>query len=122
MKISRKEGIASLLVLAVVVPYIGYVVRGSMPFIQDPRGMAATGLILGGIAFAIVGRKAFGTGALLYAAAIVGASTLGLGVAALWMESELLLGIFIVGVVTMWALELLHHVGEGREERASSLT
>ena len=59
MKIGWRDGVATLLVSAVVVPYIGYLVKGSMPFIHDPRGMAATALVLGLAAAAVLGREAF---------------------------------------------------------------
>jgi hypothetical protein len=59
MKIGWRDGVATLLVAAVVVPYIGYLVRGSAPFIHDPRGMAATALVLGLAAAAVLGREAF---------------------------------------------------------------
>jgi hypothetical protein len=58
MRIGWRDGVATLLVAAIVVPYIGYLVRGSMPFVQDPRSMAATGLMLGLAAAAVVGREA----------------------------------------------------------------
>ncbi|GAA4714477.1 hypothetical protein GCM10023215_67060 [Pseudonocardia yuanmonensis] len=38
---------AAVPIAAIVVPYVGYLVRGAMLFIQDPRGMAGTGLVLG---------------------------------------------------------------------------
>ena len=59
MKIGWRDGVATFLVAAIVVPYVGYLVRGSMPFIQDPRGMTATGLVLGLAAAAVVGPDAF---------------------------------------------------------------
>jgi hypothetical protein len=59
VKIGWRDGVATLLVAAIVVPYVGYLVRGSMPFIQDQRGMTATGLVLGLPAAAVAGREAF---------------------------------------------------------------
>jgi hypothetical protein len=47
MTISRKDLTAPLLLAAIAVPYIGYLVRDEMPFTEDPRGLAATGLLLG---------------------------------------------------------------------------
>jgi hypothetical protein len=49
-----KDLIGTILVAAIAVPYIGYLVRGEMPFVKDPRGMSATGLILGGVAFLVL--------------------------------------------------------------------
>lgn len=41
---------AGTLLAAIAVPYIGYLIRGDMPFVQDPRGMAAIGLVVGVVA------------------------------------------------------------------------
>jgi hypothetical protein len=46
-----RDLLATILVAAIAVPYIGYLVNGEMPLIQDPRGMSATGLVLGVLAF-----------------------------------------------------------------------
>jgi hypothetical protein len=59
VRITYKDLVATLLVAAIVVPYLGSLAWGAMPFIQDPRGMAATGLVLGLAAAAVVGRAAF---------------------------------------------------------------
>ena len=45
MKLGKKDLIATLLIAVVVVPYVGYLIWGEMPFIQDPRGMAAVGIV-----------------------------------------------------------------------------
>lgn len=115
MQLTRRDALATLLVAAILVPYVGYLVRGEMPFIQDPRGMAATGLILGLLAFAIVGRSALGTGALMWTGVAIGIASIGLGVAAVWAETnEVLLGAFIATIVVLWALETLSHAGAFR--------
>ena len=56
MRLSVRDAIATLLVAAIAVPYVGYLIDGSMPFVEDPRGMSAVGLILGVVAF-FVGRR-----------------------------------------------------------------
>jgi hypothetical protein len=38
MRFVYKNTIASLLVAAILVPYVGYLLRGEMPFLKDPRG------------------------------------------------------------------------------------
>lgn len=48
--------LATILVAAIAVPYIGYLINGEMPLIQDPRGMSATGLVLGVLAFQVLRR------------------------------------------------------------------
>ena len=42
-KLTLRDILATLVVAAVVVPFIGYSVRGSMPLVHDPRGMAGVG-------------------------------------------------------------------------------
>jgi len=51
MKLKFKELIATILFAAIAVAYVGYLINGEMPFIKDPRGMSATGLVLGVAAF-----------------------------------------------------------------------
>ena len=110
MKFTWKDVVATLLVAAVVVPYIGYLARGSMPFIQDPRGMAATGLILGAAAAALAGRAILAGGVWHRVTLAIGVVTLGFGVAAVWVGSSgVLLALFTAGIVVTWALaELIH--------------
>ncbi len=62
-KLTFRDLLATLIVAAVVVPFIGYSVRGSMPFVQDPRGMAGVGIVGAIATLAVFGRKAVGSGA-----------------------------------------------------------
>jgi hypothetical protein len=39
-----KDLVATVVVAAVAIPYVGYLVRGEMPFIEDPRDMAGAGI------------------------------------------------------------------------------
>ena len=116
MRFTWKDAFATVLVAAVAVPYIGYLVRGSMPFIEDPGGMAATGLVLGLIAAAVAGREAFTEERLGRAAEIVGLASLGTGLATLiWAESgtvsDVLLGAFMGTMVLTWALVMVQDSG-----------
>ncbi len=110
MKFTWKDIVATLFVAAILVPYIGYLARGSMPFIQDPRGMAATGLILGVAAAALAGRAILADGVWHRVTLVIGVVTLGFGVAAVWVGSSgWLLATFMAGIVVTWALaELIH--------------
>jgi hypothetical protein len=56
MRLTWKDLGATVLVTAVVAPFTGYMVAGSVPFIQDPMGMAWLGLALGMIAAVVGGR------------------------------------------------------------------
>lgn len=105
MNATRRNVIATVLVLAIVVPYVGYLIAGEMPFIKDPRGMSATGLILGLAAALVVGRAAFDREPLHRAGLIAGVVALGLGIASLAVgTSELLLALFIMSIVGTWVL------------------
>jgi len=62
-KLTLKDILPTLIVAAVVIPSIGYLVRGSMPFVHDPQGMAGVGVAGFLLTFAALGRDALGTGA-----------------------------------------------------------
>jgi hypothetical protein len=109
MRFTWKDTVAAVLVAAIVVPYVGYLVWGEMPFIQDPRGMAATGIVLGLVAALLAGRAAFEPGALNRTALGTGVLALALGVAAAWTEFEFLLAAFVIAIVVTWALGTLIH-------------
>ena len=49
MRLTWKDAAATMLIAAILVPYFGYLARGSMPFIHDARGMAAAALIIGAV-------------------------------------------------------------------------
>jgi hypothetical protein len=108
------DAIATLLVAAVVVPYIGFLVAGSMPFIKDERGMSATGLVLGIIAFAVAWRRWSG-GRLTMVEQVLGWVSLAVGIVALAFAETgaavVLLAVFMATIVLTWAVEMLHHAG-----------
>ena len=111
-KLTARDLGATLIIAAVVVPFIGYSVRGSMPFVQDPRGMA--GVVIAGalLTFAALGRRAFGTGTYEWVMVTLGVLTLGFAIAALITETVwALLVPATAGLVFMWALAVMHDAG-----------
>jgi hypothetical protein len=114
MKLSIRDGIATLLVAAIVVPYVGFLINGDMPFIKDPRGMSATALILGVAAFLFAGRFTTdsGIGMLEIVLAVL---TAAIGVVAVLAAETaaayLLLAILIGGIGLTWAVQMVHHSG-----------
>jgi hypothetical protein len=113
MKLTWRTVAATGLIAGIVVPYTGYLTRGSMPFIHDVRAMATTALIIGVVAcftgdlsFMSVRWQAF-TGV----AAALGAVTLGLGIGAAVTGNSGLLACFIVAIVGMWALAMSRRAG-----------
>jgi hypothetical protein len=114
MRLRVRDLVATLLVAAIAVPYIGYLVDGSMPFIKDARGMSAVGLILGGAAFlAMTWGEAFDR--LGKAETGLAALSLVLGIIALVLAetaaAEVLLAVFMGSILVVWVVELLDHAG-----------
>lgn len=104
MRFTWKDTTAAVLVAAVVVPYVGYLFRGEMPYIHDPRGMAITGIVFGGAAALLTGRPVSGRGTFVRA---FGIAAIGTGLAALWTGNEVLLATFIGLMVATWVLHTL---------------
>ena len=114
MRIKSKDLFASLLIAAVAVPYVGYLVGGEMPPIEDQRGMAGTGLVLGAVAFMLLWRgdafdragKAETAGAVL---------SLALGVTAYELSdtaaADALLAAYMVSIALVWVVKLVDHTG-----------
>jgi hypothetical protein len=114
MRAKTKDLLATLLVAAIAVPYIGYLINGEMPFIKDPRGMAGTGLVLGVVAFLVL-RRGDAVDTLGKVELGLGLGSLGLGVVALVLAetaaAEVLLAVFMASILLVWAVELLDHAG-----------
>ena len=117
MHLTWKDLAATVLVAATVVPFVGYMATGSMPFVQDPTGMAGLGLVLGLIAAVVGGWIVVGAGALTrYTTAGVGLGSLVVGVLALVSENFMdltirqgLLIAFVVSIFFLWAVAILRH-------------
>ena len=111
-KLTIRDLMTTLIVAAVVVPFIGYSVRGSMPFVHDPRGMAGVGIAGCLLTFAAFGRERLGTGTFEWFMVTLGVLTLGFGIAALVAETSwALLAPMVAGLVIIWAAGLLHDAG-----------
>jgi lysylphosphatidylglycerol synthetase-like protein (DUF2156 family) len=114
MKLTLRDLVATLLVLAIAVPYIGYLMNGSMPYIEDPRGMSAVGLLLGAVAFLVMrsGDELDRAGKAEAGMALV---SLVLGLVALAFAetaaAEALLAVFMISVLVVWAVEMIDHAG-----------
>ena len=114
MRLTLRDLIGTLLVVAIGVPYIGYLLNGEMPFVQDPRGMAGVALILGAAAFLVL-RGGNAKDRVGVTENIVAGVTLVLGLAALAFAetaaAELLLAVFMAAILVMWAAEVADHAG-----------
>lgn len=114
MRLKARDLIAAALVALIAIPYVGYLINGEMPFVEDPRGMAAIGLILGTAAFLIMrtGDRVDRLG--MSELGIAGVS-LALGIVALVLAetgaAEVLLAVFMVSILVVFAVELMDHAG-----------
>jgi hypothetical protein len=103
-----RDLVATLVVVAIGIPYVGYLVRGEMPFVQDPRGMSGVGLILGVVAFFVASRDVPAAlhaplAILAIASGVLGLVSLALAEAAV---AEALLGVFMGSVLMVWLLDM----------------
>lgn len=112
MRINRRDVISTLFVVLIAVPYVGYLVTGSMPFVEDPRGMSAIGLVLGVAAFLVADRGA-ATIQRRTIERVLGVVSLAVGVAALVLAetaaAEALLAVFMVTISVVWAAQMFDH-------------
>jgi hypothetical protein len=114
MRLKFRDLLASILFAAIAVPYVGYLINGEMPFIKDPRGMSATGMVLGVVAYLVMRRDDLFDGVGKAETALAGISLV-LGLVALALAetaaAEVLLAIFMGSILIVWAVELLDHAG-----------
>lgn len=119
-KLTLRDLLATVITAAVLVPFVGYSVRGSMPFVQDARGMAGVIIVGTVLAFAVFGRRAFGTGTFEIVMITLGVLTLGFAIAALIAETVWALLIpAMAALAIMWALAVLHDAGYVAPEHAA---
>ena len=114
MRLRMRDLIGTILVVAIGIPYVGYLINGEMPFIKDPRGMSAVGLLLGIAAFLVM-RSGDALDRLGTAEVGLATVSLVLGVVALAVAetaaAEVLLAIFMASILVVWAVDLMDHGG-----------
>jgi hypothetical protein len=114
MKLRLRDLVGTVLVIAIGVPYVGYLVNGEMPFVKDPRGMSAVGLVLGTVAFLVLrsGDVFDRVGKVRTGVAVV---SLVLGLVALALAeaaaAEILLAVFMGSILVVWLFEIVDHAG-----------
>jgi len=131
MKLTWKDGLATLLFGALAVVYGFYLAWGGISFIEDsagntsvgildPTGMAAVGLFVGIIAALVGGWIALAAGTVTrYVTAGLGLLSLVLGVLALIGENlfnnatlwEGVLGAFMASIALLWGIATARHAG-----------
>ncbi|MFC3893873.1 hypothetical protein ACFOWZ_20545 [Lentzea rhizosphaerae] len=114
MRLGVKDVVATVLVALIAIPYVGYLINGEMPFVKDPRGMAAVGLVLGVAAFLVV-RWGDALDRFGWAEMGLAVLVLALGVVTLFLAetaaAEVLLAVFMGSILLMLMVELADHAG-----------
>ena len=114
MKLKTRDFVSAALIALIAVPYIGYLIEGEMPLIEDARGMSAVGLIFGTVAYLLLSSgdprdKADN----LEDALALGSFVLGFIAFALAETgaAEILLAVFMVSILVAWGFKLMDHAG-----------
>ena len=114
MRLTLRDLVASVLLLAIAVPYGIYLVNDTAPLVDDARGMAAGGLLIGAV-MVLVLRSADEFDTVGKVESLVAFTSLALGVVALAFAetaaAEVLLAVFMVSILVVWAVEVLDHSG-----------
>jgi len=114
MRLKARDLVGTVLVVAIAVPYVWYLIEGSAPFIEDPRGMSAIGLVLALGAYMVMQRNDPDdtTDRVEIALYVV---SLGLGVLAVTLaetaSAEVLLAVFMGSILVVWAIKMMDHAG-----------
>jgi hypothetical protein len=114
MRLTLRDLVATVLGVAIGIPYVGYLMEGEMPLIEDARGMSALGLVLGAAAFLVLRTgDTFDRVGKLETGAVIVSVVLGLTALVLveTAAAEVLLAVFMGSIVVVWAFELADHAG-----------
>jgi hypothetical protein len=114
MRLTMRDLVGTVLVIAIGIPYVGWLIDGDMPFVKDPRGMSAVGLVLGAFAYLVM-RSGESPRTLRLTEDVAALAVLALGLTSLVLAetaaAEVLLAVFMGSIGVVWALELLDHGG-----------
>lgn len=110
VRLTWRDGAATMLVAAATVVYICNVLSVQVPLISDRGDVAAAGLVLGFVA-CIVDDWTIKHTALVRTLSVLSVSALGIGIAAMAAESEILLAVFVGMLVMLWVLSTMAHAG-----------
>jgi hypothetical protein len=113
---SISDALATLLVAAILVPYLGLVAGGSMPLIHDTLAMAATAFIGWVAVFLLAGRydatsRAGITELVLFAVSLTLGAAAVLAAETATVLGSALLAVFVAAIVVTWTMRLVHDPG-----------
>jgi menaquinone-dependent protoporphyrinogen oxidase len=104
-----RDGVALVVVLADLATYFALLHQGSVGFIKDPRAMAS--IVLISTVFLCPMSASYSPPGLWTAfVGLLGAATLGVGIATLVTDGWAVLAALMVGVALMWLLSVTHHM------------
>jgi menaquinone-dependent protoporphyrinogen oxidase len=106
-----RDGVALVVVAAVIATYGVLLASGSVGFIQDPRAMGSIGLLSALLLCPLSGGNQR-PGWWLTAISLLGTATLGLGIAAVVTVGWGVLAAFMIAIAAMWLVSTLHHAFE----------
>ncbi|TCN42197.1 hypothetical protein EV644_104579 [Kribbella orskensis] len=122
MRLKTRDVFASILLVLVAIPYVGYLVNGEMPFVKDARGMSAVGLVLATVAFLVVWRGDRQNKVWWFTALVT--TSLALGVVALALAetaaAEAMLGVFMASILVVWTVEMIDRAINGDGLRSAT--
>jgi len=108
-----RDGVALIVVLADLATYVALLHQGSVGFIKDPRAMAS--IVLISTVLLCPMSAGYGQQSNLWTGFIglLGAATLGLGIATLAGDGWGTLAALMIGLGAMWVLSVTHHLVTG---------
>jgi hypothetical protein len=122
MRLKTRDVLASILLVLVAIPYVGYLINGEMPFVEDTRGMSAVGLVLATVAFLVVWRGDRQNKVWWFTALVT--TSLALGVVALALAetaaAEAMLAVFMASILVVWAVEMIDRAINGDGQRSAT--
>lgn len=110
MRLTWRDGVATLLVGAATAVYVCNMMSVPMPMIIDWGDVAAAALLLGFVA-CVIDEWTVKHAVLVRTLSALSVSTLCVGIAAMATESEFLVSVVVAMLVTLWAVTTLAHAG-----------
>ena len=114
MGLKVNDLVATILIVAIAVPYVDLLVGGDLTLVEDTRGMAGTGLVAGALAYYALARHDALDKAGKAATALAVAS-LALGFTTYQLSdtdpAPVLLALFMASLLVVWGAKIAHHAG-----------
>ena len=110
VRLTWRDGVATLLIGAIVAAYLGHVMSASIPLVTDPGDIAAAGLLLGFLA-CVIDEWTVTNKAVVRTLSGLSICAVGIGIAVMATGSESLLAAFMGTLVALWVVTTVAHAG-----------